>query len=104
MKKSTKRLLQYTLVLLFILTATGVSAQLFGRETYVTYYLDDAYLDYAGEHDIFCDGGTYDDGGYGSWRVYDQYSCRTGARVVHRCQQTDGVGGWITMTCPPNQP
>jgi hypothetical protein len=98
-----KRLFQYAIVLLIIVAATGTNAQLL-RETYITYYLDDAFLDYAGEYDTFCDGSTYSTGTVGSWRVYDQYSCRFGTRVVHRCQQTNGTGGWINLTCPPNQP
>jgi hypothetical protein len=99
-----KRVFHYAILLLIILAATGTNAQFFGRETDITDYLDDAFLDYAGEYDIFCDGSIYDTGTVGSWRVYDQYSCRFGARIVHRCQQTDGTGGWITLSCPANQP
>lgn len=99
-----KKILQLALVLLVIVAATGTDAQLFLRETYITYYLDDAFLDYAGYWNRYCDGYVDTDNQVGSWRVYDQYSCSTGARTIHRCQQTDGMGGWINLSCPPNQP
>jgi hypothetical protein len=75
-----------------------------GRETDINYYFDDTFVTWVGEHDVDCDGSVYDSGTLGSWRVYDQYSCSTGARIVHRCQQTDGMGGWIDELCPANQP
>lgn len=99
-----KRLLVYSFVLLLVLAATGTNAQFALRETYITYYLDDAYLDYAGYWNRYCDFTVDTDNQVGSWRVYDQYSCNTGLRVVHRCQQTNGMGGWINLSCPPNQP
>ena len=99
-----KRILQMAVLLLLVVVATsGTNAQLL-RETYITYYLDDAFLDYAGYWDRYCDGSVSTDNGVGSWRVYDQYSCSSGLRVVHRCQQTDGMGGWINLACPANQP
>jgi hypothetical protein len=101
-----KKVLGYALVLLAIVAATGIDAQMFlGRETLIAYYYDDTFVTYIGQNDRYCDQSTYVWGSIGSWRVYDQYSCSTGARVVHRCQQTNGTGGWITLSvCPPNQP
>ncbi len=91
--------------LMVLLIATAAYAQFFGRETDINYYQDDAFLTWTGEYDVDCAGNVYQAGvTFDSWRVYDQYSCRTGDRVVHRCQQTDGVGGWITLACPANQP
>jgi hypothetical protein len=100
-----KKVLRYALVLLVVVAATGIHGQLFfGRETLIAYYYDDTFVTYIGQDDRYCDGSTAWWGSLGSWRVYDQYSCRTGARVVHRCQQTDGLGGWINVACPLNQP
>jgi len=33
--------------------------------------------------------------------VLDVYSCDTGQQTQHRCQESDGMGGWITVGCPP---
>jgi hypothetical protein len=99
-----KKVLRYFVVLLVLVAATAVNAQLALRETYIAYYYDDSFATYIGEDDRYCDGSTDTWGSVGSWRVFDQYSCHTGLRVVHRCQQTDGTGGWINLSCPPNQP
>ena len=97
-----KRLLLGAVMALTLLTTSATFA-LF-RETDINYYYDDTFVTWVGEYDVDCDGNVYDTGTVGSWRVYDQYSCSTGLRVVHRCQQTDGMGGWIDELCPANQP
>ena len=100
-----KKMLQLALILLVIVAATGTDAQTyFIRENYIDYYLDDAFLDWAGYNYRYCDGTVDTDNQVASWRVWDSYNCSTGSRVIHRCQQTDGMGGWISVTCPPNHP
>jgi hypothetical protein len=72
-----------------------------GFETDISYYSDDTFQTYVGEFDEFCDLTQYSTGSTGSWRVYDRYSCSTGRQAAHLCQQTDGMGGWINVGCPP---
>jgi hypothetical protein len=72
------------------------------RETRIDYYSDDAFLTRVGQYRVNCYRWEIDAGTKGPWRVYNQYSCLTRRRIVHRCQQTDGTGGWIDITCPPN--
>jgi hypothetical protein len=98
----TKKLALVAAVALTLVAGPTTFALL--RETDINYYYDDSWLTWVGEHDVDCDGTVTDSGTVGCYRVYDQYSCSTGERVVHKCQQTDGMGGWITDTCPPNQP
>jgi hypothetical protein len=96
-----KKVFRMIAVLLVLVVATvAVHGQLFGRETDIAYYYDDTFATYIGEYDVDCDGNVYSSGSVGSWRIYDQYSCRTGNQVVHKCQQTDGMGGWINLACP----
>jgi len=90
------------MVLLLVTGTTTVYS--IGWETDINYYLDDAFLDWNGNYYVDCDGNIYDSGTVGSWRIWDRYSCSTGQRVFHRCQQTDGMGGWITVGCPPWDP
>jgi hypothetical protein len=96
------RVLVVAAMALMLFTTTAAFALL--RETDINYYYDDTFVTWVGEHYVDCDGTVTDSGSLGSWRVYDQYSCRTGDRVVHLCQQTDGMGGWINLSCPANQP
>jgi hypothetical protein len=42
-----------------------------------------------------CSGSEWFFGTTGPWRIYDQYSCWSGRREAHRCQQSDGMGGWF---------
>ena len=95
----------------FLLAATISAMTLFtgsvsatGSETDINYYGDDAFLDWTGETYIGRTGHLTNTGSTNSWRVYDQFDCDTGQRVVHKCQQTNGMGGWIDLSCPPNQP
>ena len=74
------------------------------RETYIDYYYDDTFATWWGYYYIYCDGYVDTDNVIASWRIYDQYRCLDGLRVVHRCQQTDGMGGWINVGCPPWNP
>ena len=86
------------------LLATSGAYALF-RETDIVYFYEDGLLMQSGEYDIDCDGNVSQWGNVNdSYRVYDQYSCSTGQRVVHKCQETDGMGGWITFTCPAHLP
>jgi hypothetical protein len=99
-----KRLLLLAATLFLVLLATSGAYALI-RETDIQYYGEDAFLDFTGETYIDCDGNVSEWGNtHDSWRVFDQYNCNTGIRVVHKCQQTDGMGGWITLGCPANQP
>ena len=100
MKKS--RIFQVFALVLLVLIANTAYALL--RETYIDYYYDDTFATWVGYYYIYCDATVDTNNVVGSWRIYDQYSCRTGARVVHRCQQTDGMGGWIDVGCPPWDP
>jgi hypothetical protein len=99
-----KRILLAAAMMAMLLTTSAAFALL--HETDINYYFDDCFVTWVGEYDVDCDGNVYDTGGYSSasYRVYDTYSCSTGLRTIHRCQETDGMGGWITVTCPANQP
>jgi hypothetical protein len=98
-----RRLFFAAAMMLMLLTSTN-AVYSFGFETDINYYLDDAFLDWAGNHYQDCDFNVYDTGGVGSWRIFDRYSCSTGQRVIHRCQQTNGTGGWIDIGCPAWDP
>jgi len=93
---------QAAAALIMVLIANAAFALL--RETDINYFLDDAYLCLVGEEVIDCDGNYALYGSLGYYRVWDQYRCSDGARVWHKCQQTDGMGGWITVDCPAHYP
>ena len=98
-----KSVLRYALVLLVVVGGTTVSGQ-FPNKTLIDYYGDDAFLDHVGIDYFYCNNSHFVGGSVGSWRVYNQYSCWSGSRTVHKCQQTNGTGGWIDVACPPSQP
>jgi hypothetical protein len=93
-----KKLIRFAVVLLMVVIADASFANIW--EVDITYYYDDTFATYTGEYDTYCDGSTYSTGTVGSWRIVDKYSCSTGDQLSHRCQQTDGMGGWITLACP----
>ena len=97
------RILMTAVMSMLLLIATAAYAPP-SFETNIDYYYDDTFATWVGNHYVDCDGNTYDTGTLGSWRIFDLYSCSTGNRIVHRCQQTDGMGGWITVGCPPWDP
>lgn len=97
-----KKIFAVFALLLLVLIAN--SAYALFRETYIDYYYDDTFATWWGYYYIYCDGTVDTDNSVASWRIYDQYSCSTGQRVVHRCQQTDGMGGWVNVGCPPWDP
>jgi hypothetical protein len=87
-----------------LMLVSGSSMYSIGFEQDINYYYDDTFATWVGNHYVDCDHNVYDTGTVGSWRIYDLYSCSTGNRVIHRCQQTDGMGGWINVGCPPWDP
>jgi hypothetical protein len=84
----------------FLMMSIASSASAPWNEIRIRYYSDDSFATQTGIHLIYCNGSEYFFGSSNSWRIWDEYSCWSGNRVVHRCQQTDGMGGWITMNCP----
>src|SRR5258706_473344 len=100
--KRRKRLILLAAAMILMLLATTGAFALF-RETDINYYYEDSYLYLVGEYYVDCDGNVTQWGITSQpFRVYDQYSCSTGQRVVHRCQESDGTS-WINITCPANQ-
>jgi len=89
---------------LLILVLVANQAYALIAETYIDYYDDDAFLDWRGYYYIYCDGYVDTNNVVKSWRIWDRYRCSDGVRTFHRCQQTDGMGGWITVGCPPWNP
>jgi len=89
-----------TLVIAGLIFLIASSAWAPFRELRVNYYYDETYATWIGAHYVYCNGDTYDFGSLGSWRIWDEYSCWSGARVVHKCQQSNGAGGWVDMVCP----
>jgi hypothetical protein len=98
-----KKRIHLLLAFIILLLVANQSYALF-RETYFDYYDDDAFLDWNGYYYIYCDGSVDTNGVTESWRIWNAYRCSDGARVVHRCQQTNGMGGWIDVGCPPWDP
>jgi|ERR1051325_9779077 hypothetical protein len=95
-----KRLIQL-LVVVLVSVATTTPMKAWGWETNIFYFSDDTFQTYVGEWDQYCDLSQYSTGSTGPWRVLDVYSCDTGQQTQHRCQESDGMGGWITVGCPP---
>lgn len=85
------------LVLILVVAGTASAAL---RETRINYYSDDTFATRVGQQYTDCYGSNWFFGTTGPWRIYDQYSCWSGRREVHRCQQSDGMGGWIDVGCP----
>jgi hypothetical protein len=96
-RKSAIRVMTIALALIFLVGGTAWAAF---RETRINYYSDDTFATQVGQQRIDCYGGEWFFGSTGPWRIYDQYSCWSGRREVHRCQQSDGIGGWFDITCP----
>jgi hypothetical protein len=96
-KRRAIRLAAIALALIFLLVGTASAAF---RETRINYYYDDTFATHVGQKYIDCSGSEWFFGATGPWRIYDQYSCWSGRREVHRCQQSDGTGGWIDVACP----
>ena len=100
-----RKWLYLTASMLLLLLPTGTSTVYsLGYETDINYYDDDAFLDWNGNVYTDCDANTWVTGTTGSWRIFDRYSCTTGQRTFHSCQQTNGQGGWISIGCPPWDP
>lgn len=95
-----KRALRVTVIAFVLIFVVAGSAWAAFRETRVNYYSDDTFATLVGQQYSDCYGNDWFFGNTGSWRIYDQYSCWTGRREVHRCQQSDGVGGWFDLACP----
>ena len=93
-----KKLLRFAVVLLMVVVADASFANLW--EIDITYYYDDTFATYTGEYDTYCDGSTFSSGTLGPWRIIDKYSCSTGALISERCQESDGMGGWVPFGCP----
>ena len=91
------RVAAIALALIFVIVGPASAAI---RETRINYYYDDTFATHVGLLYIDCSGSEWFFGSTGSWRIYDQYSCWSGRREVHRCQQSDGMGGWFDVACP----
>jgi hypothetical protein len=87
-----------------MLALVGWQAYAFSVETYIDYYYDDTFATWVGYRYLYCDGYVDTDNNVGSWRIISSYNCDNGNRIIHRCQQTDGMGGWINVGCPPWDP
>jgi hypothetical protein len=98
-----KRILMTAVMSAMLLIATAAYAPP-SFETNIDYYYDDTFATWVGNYNVDCSGYVSNTGTVGSWRIFDVYNCNTGARPVHRCQQTDGMGGWIDVGCPPWDP
>ena len=96
-RKRAVRVAATALVLIFVTVGTASAAF---RETRINYYSDDTFATHVGLQYIDCYGSAWFFGSTGPWRIYDQYSCWSGRREVHRCQQSDGMGGWFDVGCP----
>ena len=92
-----------TSALIFTLLITQAAYALL-RESTIDYFYDDAFVAWVGYSYIYCDGTVDTNNRVGSFRIWDQYRCSDGVRVSHKCQQTDGMGGWINCSCPAWDP
>src|SRR6266568_4883178 len=72
-----------------------------GYEYDWNYYSDGTFTTAVGEYVILCEGTSQSSGTTSDWRIFDKTNCTTGVLAIHRCQQSDGMGGWTNITCPP---
>jgi hypothetical protein len=99
-----KRLIFAASMLLLLLLVGTSAVYSLSFETDINYYYDDTFATWVGNHYTDCNANTWVTGTTGSWRIFDRYSCTTGQRTFHSCQQTNGQGGWISVGCPPWDP
>lgn len=93
-----KRVIRTIVVLLVLAVAMSMNAAIW--ELDFTYYSDSSFSVEVGHDFHYCDDSHYQDGTVGPARIWDKYSCSTSAHLEHRCQVSDGFGGWNDVTCP----
>jgi hypothetical protein len=93
-----KRLIRMIVVLLALVVAMSLNAAIW--ELDFTYYTDNTFSFECGHDFYYCDDSHYQDGVAGPARIWDKYSCSTSAHLEHRCQVSNGSGGWTDVTCP----
>jgi hypothetical protein len=97
-KNLVKRVIRTIMVLLVLAVAMSLNAAIW--ELDFTYYSDSTFACEVGHDFNYCDNTNYQDGTAGPARIWDKYSCSTSAHLEHRCQVSDGCGGWNDVTCP----
>ena len=84
-----------------VLVAVTNQISALNHESYIDYYDDDAFLDWRGYYYYYCDDVTIDTNNVVKpWRIWSMYYCSNSERFWHKCQQSDGMGGWIDIGCP----